>query len=682
MGQKKSIWRLIMKATGVESKLSKINGLADKVSNKFANAQDKINRFTLGVKEAASEIPYLGRGIELATNPIVAMGGALLFTIGVMGKAVNTAGEFNYQFLELQQLNLDKSVSEIDRLNRAVLDTAFSAGMNATKTAEAYYNLQSSTGKYGAEIDKTVVKLGNFSTVTKANFEALVNGAGKAIKIFKLSSEDMDSFLASSAKTVQMGVTTFDQLANVQVDYFGGAAAAGQGFDEANKLFAALTIAAKSPQEAATLTKTAFQGLIDPNVQKGLAKYGINLFDASGKMKKLDLITKNLVDRLKTMSDQQFSKFMGEVGGPEGLKTVLNTAKSNGEALLDTFKKFDNTKFDIDKALKNANGDFQTLKNLVGNRINVIMVRLGQQILPTIVRGLQWFNEKLITISTWFQANKGIILDTLEGIGYGLLAYAGYWAIVNFSMMLTTGITALVTAGQWLLNVALSANPIGIIIIAVVALVTAFTLLWKRSETFRGTITGLWESLKTFGTVIKEFVIMRLKQMLKGISGIGKALMLFFKGDWKKAWEAGKEAAGNLTGLNSETLAKAKESGKKLKASFAKGYDSGASKVKAHLANDNTEKQGSKQSVLGKVFGSRNSGAGTGSQARSPKLTSGINSISGGGKSVRNVKVTIQKLVEEINIHSQDVKEGTSEIRDIIQEELIKALQGYEIAAG
>jgi hypothetical protein len=64
------------------------------------------------------------------------------------------------------------------------------------------------------------------------------------------------------------------------------------------------------------------------------------------------------------------------------------------------------------------------------------------------------------------------------------------------------------------------------------------------------------------------------------------------------------------------------------------------------------------------------------------KLTDGINSISGGGKSVRNVQVTIGKLIESFNVHSGSVKEGAGEMRDIVQEELIKALQGYEIAAG
>jgi O-antigen/teichoic acid export membrane protein len=40
-------------------------------------------------------------------------------------------------------------------------------------------------------------------------------------------------------------------------------------------------------------------------------------------------------------------------------------------------------------------------------------------------------------------------------------------------------------AAQWLLNAAMEANPIGLIIVAMVALVALFVLLWKHSETFR-----------------------------------------------------------------------------------------------------------------------------------------------------------------------------------------------------
>lgn len=51
-------------------------------------------------------------------------------------------------------------------------------------------------------------------------------------------------------------------------------------------------------------------------------------------------------------------------------------------------------------------------------------------------------------------------------------------------------------AGQWLVNAAMSANPIGLVIIAIVALVAAFVLAWKKSETFRKIVIGVWEGIK------------------------------------------------------------------------------------------------------------------------------------------------------------------------------------------
>lgn len=45
--------------------------------------------------------------------------------------------------------------------------------------------------------------------------------------------------------------------------------------------------------------------------------------------------------------------------------------------------------------------------------------------------------------------------------------------------------TGAMTAAQWLLNAAMTANPIGIVIVAIVALVAAVVIAYKKSETFR-----------------------------------------------------------------------------------------------------------------------------------------------------------------------------------------------------
>lgn len=51
--------------------------------------------------------------------------------------------------------------------------------------------------------------------------------------------------------------------------------------------------------------------------------------------------------------------------------------------------------------------------------------------------------------------------------------------------------TAALTAGQWLLNAAMSANPLALVLIAVVALVAILVVLYKRNETVRNIIQAV-----------------------------------------------------------------------------------------------------------------------------------------------------------------------------------------------
>jgi len=58
--------------------------------------------------------------------------------------------------------------------------------------------------------------------------------------------------------------------------------------------------------------------------------------------------------------------------------------------------------------------------------------------------------------------------------------------------------TGIVTAAQWLWNIALNANPIGLIILAVIALVAAIFYLWTHSAGFRNFFIGIWEHIWGF----------------------------------------------------------------------------------------------------------------------------------------------------------------------------------------
>lgn len=72
-------------------------------------------------------------------------------------------------------------------------------------------------------------------------------------------------------------------------------------------------------------------------------------------------------------------------------------------------------------------------------------------------------------------------------------------------------------AGQWVLNAALSANPIGLVVIAIAALVAIFVIAWKHSETFRKIVIGAWQGIMSAAKAVGRFFTDTLWPWLKGV---------------------------------------------------------------------------------------------------------------------------------------------------------------------
>lgn len=64
--------------------------------------------------------------------------------------------------------------------------------------------------------------------------------------------------------------------------------------------------------------------------------------------------------------------------------------------------------------------------------------------------------------------------------------------------------TRLWVAAQWLLNVAMAANPIGLVVIALAALAAGIYLAWTYSETFRNVVTRAWIEIQRVAIIAWE----------------------------------------------------------------------------------------------------------------------------------------------------------------------------------
>lgn len=364
--------------------------------------------FIKNSKAITDEVPMIGNAFKLATNPIALTAAGIV----AIGKGIDyttqKAADFNSQFRGLSNLNLDKSKKEIASLKRMVLDSAFSKGFDTNKTITGYFDVQSTTGKFGGEVKRIVEKQGEFANLMQADFSEYIAGTAKGMANFGFGVEKLDDFNRSAYATVKVGVTTFDQLAKVQSVYAGAAASNNQNFDTANKMLALFTIKTKSVDEAATLTKSMFNDLTKDSTIKAFKKVGISIYDNNGAIKQGDTLMLELNKKFMELDDdKKVVALKNQFSGSEGLIAMIQAATDKSGQLQSTLNSFDSTKLGLNKALEQAKNDVNYINEQLKNKVQVMEIEIGEQMLPL----KQWWTEQKLNLiskaSYMFRGEEG-----------------------------------------------------------------------------------------------------------------------------------------------------------------------------------------------------------------------------------------------------------------------------------
>ena len=116
------------------------------------------------------------------------------------------------------------------------------------------------------------------------------------------------------------------------------------------------------------------------------------------------------------------------------------------------------------------------------------------------------FSQKITDFVTTILDNGDTIISVVAGIGAGFVA----WNVASMISGVVKAIQAYqaanegATIAQAALNLVMNANPIGIVITAVAALVTAIVALWNTNEDFRNAIISAWGKIKdTISSAVK-----------------------------------------------------------------------------------------------------------------------------------------------------------------------------------
>ena len=154
---------------------------------------------------------------------------------------------------------------------------------------------------------------------------------------------------------------------------------------------------------------------------------------------------------------------------------------------------------------------------------------LPEGVFDTLKNGFQWVID-----------NKDLLIAGIVGIGTAM-------QVLNVANMIMGVVQAFqawklanegLTISQWLMNTALMANPIGLIVAAIAGLVAGIVVLWNTNEGFREAVINAWTKIKeVFSTVwgaITTFFTETLPQVWSNVVTFFEGIPGWFSGIWKK----------------------------------------------------------------------------------------------------------------------------------------------------
>lgn len=483
-------------------------------------------------------------------------------------KLVDMAANFQQGMTRLQT-GAGESASNMKLVSNGILQLAGQVG-ESTKDLAAGMYLVESAGYHGADGLKVLKVAAEGAKVGNADMRVTADAVTTALNAYHMGAGGATAATNALIAAEGQGKTTLEELAGSLSSVAPIAAVAHVSLNELLAAMATMTSQGTPAANAATYLRQVIGQLSNPTqaAAKEMDLLGLKAIDVSQNLGKnglastltmlTDAIEKKmgpagtvLVENLTKASKHStdFQKVLANlppaqqtyiaalarmVGGVKSMQAALqltgsnmSTFKNNIDVINQKVKTGGDTVEGWSLVQKNFNQRMAEARGTVealGIRIGTALLPYAQDLLHYTMNAVMWF-----TRHAQVARDLAIVIGTLAG---AFIAYRVVMTTINIAMKAWAVATKIVTAAQWLLNFAMDANPIGLIIIAIGLLVVAFVYLWNHSAAFRNFWIKLWKSLKESALEVAHWFAGPFANFFvsawNGIISAGKAIGNFF----------------------------------------------------------------------------------------------------------------------------------------------------------
>lgn len=428
----------------------------------------------------------------------------------------------------------------------------------------------------------------NLAQAAGSDLAGTADIASNILSGFSLKADEMGRVGDVLSATFTTSNTTLQMLGDTLKYAAPVASSAGASIEQVAAMAGLLGNVGIQGSMAGTALRAAFLRLSAPPkvAADALANLGVEVKDLDGNLRSVPELLQELAKATEGLGSAERAEAIKKIFGSEASAGLTELLKQAGSGALDSYiQQLQQAKGTADTMAKKMSATTAGSLKRLGSALESVAISIGSLLLPTIAAGAQLFAGMASWVSGAAQEypwlTKVIVGATVGLVALKVTAIAGAYAftflkggvlsLVTAYRTLSAGIAVaqlgmarmnilsalsavrmgVVTAAQWALNVAMTANPIGLIVVGIAALAGAAFMLIKYWEPIGEFFSGLWDGVKNITSGAVDWLLGKMGLLAKPFELLGSA--------WGavSGWLGGDESADTPSSGNKRKLATA-----------------------------------------------------------------------------------------------------------------------------